>query len=936
MVAPPVETSRLPAETAARPVEISAPPVKTPALLVETSASPAKMSSLPAETSAPAKTFPQPVETSAPSTKENRVENQPLSPAESTITKLSVHDNVGKILPTPTPKVISKWPPQKTITQKDLQFQIPSIYPHTKTWFNIRTPRLFILLPSTAAAAARFCPPSDPHQQTSPNQLRLYFFCDCYDGHLRHEKAHWVHLSQHVGYRIARPTVFLKELGAYVLAVMEAVRKGLVQGSESNCTPAAKLAQELNELEKEEIRLWKSKRPSSARTNEHIYTEDSVAAMLDEMIVYLKDLAQKTPKAWRKTGKLDKSSWKEWKGMWLHIDTELKKSISTPDPNSHLFGNLHQCLSKSGHCQLICGKHAQLHHQDERLPTGIRGAGHMSLLNLDLPSPMHARTLYEMLVLAKSVHELHVSFSWDVSMTDLRNFSDAVLQSTVVVVRLTLAVPEANTVFVAAGVGLRIPMDDDRARRHASLLGMLAKSKLETFCVNGLPDLFWATRELRATKSFPSLRVMDSKETSIDSQILKKCSALKILKMGYNDILYLALSEKLDFISACPTLEVIEMYFTPDEHAMYLAPAGQHVKQLFQFMESLLKLKTTRESRTRFGLTTLRIYFLEGGYLILDFVTDDDGACSPRIAISQGTGEGRCLQPILADLVKKYGWAIQELRIETSWDPLNVRAWLKSIEDKVGKDGVTNLETLELPRCPLYFNEMVPLRRILERSPSLQLLTVPITCAGVDKWRPETSRQDYLKWIVQYLGPWLTYLDLHDCIGWDAESKLPKLLHKSSLPKLEYLHVTFVENLENDFVWLIDVISSHASSSTDAAAAAVPSFDSYPLSSIVFNKMNSKVESRDLWKKLLGAIDFSVLRNLVIFDSAAFGEEQWNMLLGFLPMDGVWPDGTLVSLKEVFLRGTSLAVNTLDSRLDQLLKRAPLSQLSMIPSKKET
>ncbi|GJJ76258.1 hypothetical protein EMPS_08617 [Entomortierella parvispora] len=702
---------------------------------------------------------------------------------------------------------------------------------------------------------------------------------------------------------------------------MEAVLEGLIQGSESFPAPAAKLAQELNELEQEEISLWKAKRPPSAGSTVDVYTQDNVATMLSETIAYLKELARDTRKAWRETGKMDKSSWKEWEGIWYHLTMNLKNSISNPNPFS-LYGDLHQSFSKTGHCHLICGKHFRYLDKDKEIPVYFRGlvegilfAEHLGHLVMHLFSPAETRALYGILVQSTSVITLNVIFCHNVSVDDFKDFSEAVRKS--MVVDIHLEVP-GIIVEGIADYSWKTP-----------LLRMLSEGKVQRFSSTGVKDLFRSPSDLRTTDAFPSLLSLDLRGMEAESQALKRCTALRELKIVYAAIHGMTIGQKLECLLACPTLEVIDIGF---------ASSKLYAREMFQLMESVLELRTAKENKRRLCLNHYRSVSPEA-LLFLEFVTEEDGTCAPRISFNDGGAQHQ--GTIVVDLVRKYGWAIQKLDIGFSWDILDMRAWLRSINNKRGPNGVTSLESLELPRSPMTLHEMTLLQSILKRSPGLRLLSAPMACAGSDLWRPETLRQDYLRWIAQYLGPWLTHLYLMDCIGWRADSEMALLLHRTSLPKLEYLQVNFIEDLANSIDWLIGVIKSHDSTAAAApllsprgsppsASSLRPSSNSCSLSGILLGSVISKDTSNDPWKKILKALDFSTLQDLSVDTSTTFGEEQWKMLLDCLPPNGVWPDGTLVPLKQLVLKETSLNKNTLGSRTNQLVQRAPLAVLEII------
>jgi len=127
----------------------------------------------------------------------------------------------------------------------NIQGQIQAVLTQTYELHEYPIPRLFIILPTVARRRDTILKPFS-------NQFRLYFLCEC-GSHTTREgskEIDKVHLADHPGYDIERPTEFFKKYGPYVLAVMRAVQLGarvasVVVPHLANST----LAQELKNVE---------------------------------------------------------------------------------------------------------------------------------------------------------------------------------------------------------------------------------------------------------------------------------------------------------------------------------------------------------------------------------------------------------------------------------------------------------------------------------------------------------------------------------------------------------------------------------------------------------------------------------------------------------------------------------------------------------------
>lgn len=428
-------------------------------------------------------------------------------------------------------------------------------------------------------------------------------------------------------------------------------------------------------------------------------------------------------------------------------------------------------------------------------------------------------------------------------------------------------------------------------------------------------------------ESFPNLLSADFRTLDVHSRILKKFTGLRTLKM---DFPHQATTRgtMLHCLLACPTLQEVEVHFS----STYTVAA-----QLLSDVDSVLKLAPQWRQEGRSSLRSYRS-IAPDGHLHLDFVSEGGKEMSPRFSFSL-YGEGY-LQLVLSDILTNYGWAMKILHLSRSWESLNM-ARLHSIMDYQKKEGVWNLEELHLPRTLLDYRERLLLLKILEKSPRLRSLTVPVNYSGSEWRRLGVTGQDYLYRTIGCLRLWLTDLWLFDCPEWETSSMTTRWLQKRTLPKLTSLLVDFTTNPVRRHNWLVNVIASNQKDfSLINAPLTLPlstptmrptSTDHVePLQSITLCGVQFE-NGQDSMKRLLGAIDYSTVCRVVIARST-FGEEHWNKLLNCLPQDGLLPDGSPVPLRSLTLKHTSLVVRLEETRSkqEQLRKRAHLAELTIV------
>jgi len=110
---------------------------------------------------------------------------------------------------------------------KQLQIQVlkpvQDVFSTAYQVYESRIPHLFVVLPQDSAQWDDL--------DTASNKFRLYFLCECgkHTGSPDNDtNPYRIHLANHKGYDIARPSEFFQDYGHYVLIIMKAIKFGVL------------------------------------------------------------------------------------------------------------------------------------------------------------------------------------------------------------------------------------------------------------------------------------------------------------------------------------------------------------------------------------------------------------------------------------------------------------------------------------------------------------------------------------------------------------------------------------------------------------------------------------------------------------------------------------------------------------------------------------
>ncbi|KAG0046665.1 hypothetical protein BGZ83_008194 [Gryganskiella cystojenkinii] len=545
----------------------------------------------------------------------------------------------------------------------NLQTRIQAVLTQTYQLHEYPIPRLFIILPRAARRRDAILKPL-------AYQFRLYFLCECgpHTTQAGSKETDKVHMANHPGYDLERPTEFFNRYGHYILLVMRALQLGVRLASVVIPHLASStLAQELKQAERG--------LQFQQQTGHDFYTNDNIGAMMDRTISYLEDRTRHHHGLGGYGKKHDESNPTSDASSILS-DAELIEGVElkklerflvSVDKNRTL-GNLYRTVTREGHVKWVCRTHFRQNYREQarmRFLDVVQENGGsynepQGQVILNLASRTLAKAFYTALVQTHGVQELDVTLTWDATLADLRAFAEAIIKSTVM-----------NLTF--HGWHLRGPATDyfNRNRQYEPLLQIFAEGRIQIVQVWGLPNLFERCASLISSSSnnkmASTLRVLDmclitEESGSMFLEMLKRCPVLQKLTVNApNEGIVLG------SIRNCPSLR--EMVVRQDSLSM---------KNILKLTNEVVVLK-----RQRCYQQHGKDYLLRLGSLIITTETDS--------VLSSFSAEGLSgITPLLSNdhdlqvLLEEYGWAMDHLDLSSSAQK-NLARFLNALDFSVVK-----------------------------------------------------------------------------------------------------------------------------------------------------------------------------------------------------------------------------------------------------------
>ncbi|KAI8605918.1 hypothetical protein EDD21DRAFT_400861 [Dissophora ornata] len=280
-------------------------------------------------------------------------------------------------------------------------------------------PRLFIVLPEESTSW-------DPKTMLR-TKFRLHFICECGE----HTKAsgskipHHLHLANHEGYIVNKPTEFFKKYGPFLTLMLEMIKVGT--SIAGHVVPALASLKVVDILD-------------SAQSSIDSVTSKVIKGV-DHSLKYLEEsrtLNQKSDGVDvddnAMTSQQDLATYFAGVEGLEGVDLRQLGSYLSANNSDNLLGNLYRMTTKDGHVKWVCRHHYRAAYQEahtQKLRDVVKLAGgvfdeQLGSIKVTLRSSIAATEFYEAIGKAKAgVYDLDITFGRDCSRTDLEAFEKA-------------------------------------------------------------------------------------------------------------------------------------------------------------------------------------------------------------------------------------------------------------------------------------------------------------------------------------------------------------------------------------------------------------------------------------------------------------------------------------------------------------------------------
>ncbi|KAI8598112.1 hypothetical protein EDD21DRAFT_356660 [Dissophora ornata] len=280
-------------------------------------------------------------------------------------------------------------------------------------------PRLFIVLPEKSTSW-------DPKTMFR-TKFRLHFICECGE----HTKAsgskipHHLHLANHEGYVVNKPTEFFKKYGPFLTLMLEMIKVGTIVAG--HVVPALASLKVVDILDSTQS------------------TIDSVTSKVIEGVDYSLKYLEESRTLIQKSDGVDVDGNARMSQQDLDtylagveglegVDLRQLGSYLSANSSDNLLGNLFRMTTKDGHVKWVCRHHYRAAYQEahtQKLHDAVKLAGgvfdeQLGSIKVTLRSSFAAAEFYEAIIKAKAgVYDLDITFDWDCTRSDLEGFEKA-------------------------------------------------------------------------------------------------------------------------------------------------------------------------------------------------------------------------------------------------------------------------------------------------------------------------------------------------------------------------------------------------------------------------------------------------------------------------------------------------------------------------------
>ncbi|KAF8925344.1 hypothetical protein BGZ58_000882 [Dissophora ornata] len=343
------------------------------------------------------------------------------------------------------------------------------------------------------------------------------------DNKIQHE----IHLAKHEGYDIDRPTHFFQKYGPYVLTMMQMIKYGV--------TVAGIIVPPLA--------LFKLVEGVEAAQKTLDIAKKDITPLVDDTITYIKGQSNKADvdsEPLTTVSELDRLEVLEGADL-----RQLESFLKIKDGN-RVLGNLYRIITPEGHVKWVCIDHYRENYREtavQQLRDIVTANGGTFLeergsVDIQILSRTRAAEFYSALVKARGIQELDIELEWDVTLDDLRKFSDAITNANI----LDLTVYGGHWEGPALDV-------INRGRRYDPLIRLMSNGRLRALRLKWcLP--FFSHVSTSFTMMASQLQVLEIEVGNYDKEIdigrvvpriLEGCYSLIHLTL-YIDDMWLSLS----------------------------------------------------------------------------------------------------------------------------------------------------------------------------------------------------------------------------------------------------------------------------------------------------------------------------------------------------------------------------------------------------------
>ncbi|KAF9949366.1 hypothetical protein BGZ72_008848 [Mortierella alpina] len=356
-------------------------------------------------------------------------------------------------------------------------------------------PRLFIVLPETSTSW-------DPASMFR-TRFRLHFICECGE----HTKAsgskipHHLHLANHEGYVVNKPTEFFEKYGPFLMLMLNMIKLGM--SIAGHVVPALSTLRVVDVLDAPQSAL-------NSVTNNVIKGVDYSLAFLEESRTSNKksDDDDAGADAEGRTLQNDLEKYLDGTEGLEGVDLHQLRSYLVSNNADNLLGNMYRMTTKEGHVKWVCCDHYRAGYQEGRtqklrdVVEVARGIFDEQLgkVEIALNSSLAAEEFYDAVSKAKGILHLNVSLRWRQQYADFVKLKKMVSISNIRKIKVDLACKTAPTID-------KIKTNVGKSRRYDPIFEIMRLPSIQSFEVERAPfDFFDRSNRLPSNADLTNLR----------------------------------------------------------------------------------------------------------------------------------------------------------------------------------------------------------------------------------------------------------------------------------------------------------------------------------------------------------------------------------------------------------------------------------------------